>query len=127
VAALHAQACWRREFGRHVAQATALNPQVQAYALEVNAHRSNCETRNPVLAVALIGQRMGCVARSEAEFARTPGVPVEQFVVAEKHRRPLIPGSWGAGGIATAAVVSRWLVGPRSVMVAACRRPWMVW
>jgi hypothetical protein len=33
-------------FGRHVAQATALNPQVQAYALEVNAHRSNCETRN---------------------------------------------------------------------------------
>jgi len=45
VAALNAQAMLSGEnFGRTAAHATALDPQVQAYALEANAHRSNRET-----------------------------------------------------------------------------------
>jgi 3-oxoadipate enol-lactonase len=45
VAALNAQALLAGDdFGRHAARATAVDPQVQAYALEAKAHRSNHET-----------------------------------------------------------------------------------
>jgi pimeloyl-ACP methyl ester carboxylesterase len=45
VAALNTQAMLTGDgFGRHAAKATAVDPHVQAYALEVNAHRSNRET-----------------------------------------------------------------------------------
>jgi hypothetical protein len=54
---------------------------------------------------------------------RTPPITAAQ----QRVRRSGTPHVGRQGGIATAAVVSRWLVGPRSVMVAACRRPWMVW
>jgi 3-oxoadipate enol-lactonase len=45
VAALHAQAALHgRDFAHHAARATAIDPQVQQYALEANRHRSNQET-----------------------------------------------------------------------------------
>jgi 3-oxoadipate enol-lactonase len=45
VAALRVQAMWAGNgFARQAARATATNPQVQNYVLEVNAHRSNEET-----------------------------------------------------------------------------------
>jgi pimeloyl-ACP methyl ester carboxylesterase len=45
VATLNAQAQMTGDqFGRHAARATALDPRVQDYALEANAHRSNRET-----------------------------------------------------------------------------------
>jgi pimeloyl-ACP methyl ester carboxylesterase len=45
IAALRVQALWAgNEFARQAARATATNPQVQNYVLEVNAHRSNEET-----------------------------------------------------------------------------------
>jgi 3-oxoadipate enol-lactonase len=45
VAALRLQAMWAGNgFARQAAQATATDPQVQKYVLEVNAHRSNEET-----------------------------------------------------------------------------------
>jgi 3-oxoadipate enol-lactonase len=45
IAALRVQALWAgNEFARQAARATATDPQVQNYVLEVNAHRSNEET-----------------------------------------------------------------------------------
>ena len=45
IAALRVQALWAgNEFARQAARATATDPQVQNYILEVNAHRSNEET-----------------------------------------------------------------------------------
>lgn len=45
VAALRVQAMWAGNgFARQAARASAIDPQVQAYVMEVNAHRSNEET-----------------------------------------------------------------------------------
>ena len=45
IAALRVQALWAgNEFARQAARATATDPEVQHYVLEVNAHRSNEET-----------------------------------------------------------------------------------
>ena len=45
IAALRVQALWAgNEFARQAARATATDPEVQNYVLEVNAHRSNEET-----------------------------------------------------------------------------------
>ena len=63
VAALNAQAMLAGDdFGRHAAEATAIDPQVQAYALEVNAHRSNQET------VAILSSLLTTALRSEPTY-----------------------------------------------------------
>jgi 3-oxoadipate enol-lactonase len=63
VAALNAQAMLAGDdFGRHAAEATALDPQVQAYALEANAHRSNQET------VAILSSLLTTALRSEPTY-----------------------------------------------------------
>jgi 3-oxoadipate enol-lactonase len=63
VAALNAQAMMSGDgFGRHAAQATAVDPQVQAYALEANAHRSNRET------VAILTSLLTAALRPEPAY-----------------------------------------------------------
>lgn len=63
VAALNAQAMLHGEdFGRHAADATAVDPQVRAYALEANAHRSNHET------VAILSSLLTTALRSEPAY-----------------------------------------------------------
>jgi 3-oxoadipate enol-lactonase len=76
-------------FARHAAEATATDPEVQAYALEANAHRSNAETvgilasllttalrpdsayRLPVPTLLIHGEadRIGDIARGNAAWA----------------------------------------------------------
>jgi pimeloyl-ACP methyl ester carboxylesterase len=63
VAALNAQALLvGDDFGRYAAQATAVDPQVQAYALEVGAQRSNHET------VAILSSLLSTALRSEPTY-----------------------------------------------------------
>ena len=63
VAALNAQAMLHgADFGRQAAQATAIDPQVRAYALEANAHRSNQET------VAILSSLLTGALRSEPAY-----------------------------------------------------------
>jgi 3-oxoadipate enol-lactonase len=63
VAALNAQAMATGQgFGRHAAQATAVEPEVQAYALEANAHRSNSET------VAILSSLLTGALRPEPNY-----------------------------------------------------------
>ena len=63
VAALNAQAMPAGgDFGRYAAQATAVDPQVQAYALEANAHRSSQET------VAILASLLTGGLRSEPAY-----------------------------------------------------------
>jgi pimeloyl-ACP methyl ester carboxylesterase len=63
VAALNVQAMLHREgFGRHAARATAVDPQVQAYVLEANAHRSNHET------VAILASLLTDALRAEPAY-----------------------------------------------------------
>jgi 3-oxoadipate enol-lactonase len=91
VAALHAQAAVQgAAFAEHAARATAIDPQVQQYALEANRHRSNHETVGilaslltdalqpdpnyhvPVPTLLVCGEfdRIGDVARDSREWAR---------------------------------------------------------
>jgi 3-oxoadipate enol-lactonase len=63
VAALNAQAMLQgADFGRQAAQATAIDPQVQAYAREANAHRSNQET------VAILSSLLTGALRAEPAY-----------------------------------------------------------
>ena len=63
VAALNAQAMLTGDdFGRHAAEATAIDPRVQAYALEVNGHRSVQET------VAILSSLLTTALRSEPTY-----------------------------------------------------------
>jgi 3-oxoadipate enol-lactonase len=63
VAALAAQAAMSGgEFARHAAMATALDPRVQAYAREVNAHRSTRET------VAILSSLLTGALRNEPGY-----------------------------------------------------------
>ena len=63
VAALNTQALLTGDgFGRRAAQATAIDPEVQAYALEVNAHRSNRET------VAILTSLLSTALRPEPAY-----------------------------------------------------------
>lgn len=63
VAALNAQALAAGEtFAQKAARATAVDPQVQAYALEANAHRSNRET------VAILASLLTGGLRSEPAY-----------------------------------------------------------
>ena len=63
VAALKAQAMVAGDgFGRHAAQVTAIDPEVQTYALEANAHRSNDET------VAILSSLLTDALRSDPTY-----------------------------------------------------------
>ena len=63
VAALKAQAMVAGdEFGRHAAAVTAIDPEVQTYALEANAHRSNDET------VAILSSLLTDALRSDPTY-----------------------------------------------------------
>ena len=63
VAALNAQARMTGDdFARRAAEATAVDPQVQAYALEANAHRSNSET------VAILSSLLTSALRAEPTY-----------------------------------------------------------
>src|SRR4051794_5772237 len=98
VAALHAQAAVQgAAFAEHAARATAIDPQVQQYALEANRHRSNHETVGilaslltdalqpdpnyhvPVPTLLVCGEfdRIGDVARDSREWARRD--PLAQY------------------------------------------------
>jgi len=110
VAALNAQAMAAGDdFARYAAEATAVDPQVQAYALEANAHRSNQETvailaslltgglksepayRLPVPALLVHGDRdrIGDIATGTRTWARRE--PLAEYAV--------IPGAGHASNL----------------------------
>lgn len=121
IAALRVQALWAgNEFARQAARATATDPQVQNYVLEVNAHRSNEETidiltclltnalrpdpsyRLPVPALLVHGQldHIGDIATDMRAWARRE--PLAKYAV--------IPGAGHASNLDNPAVFTNLLV-----------------
>ena len=121
IAALRVQAMWAgNEFARQAARATATDPQVQNYVLEVNAHRSNEETidiltclltnalqpdpsyRLPVPALLVHGQldHIGDIATDMRAWARRE--PLARYAV--------IPGAGHASNLDNPAVFTNLLI-----------------
>jgi 3-oxoadipate enol-lactonase len=106
VTALRMQALFAGDgFAQQAAEATATDPQVQAYALEANAHRSNSETvgilasllttalrpdrdyRLPVPTLLIHGEadRIGDIARGTAAWARREPLAEHAVIPAAGH------------------------------------------